>query len=409
MADQHDAGSEAVSLPESVSFDPDEVGECRVLIVDDDALVLEGLHALVARAGLECTTALTAQEVLRIQEADPHSIVIVDRMMPEMDGLDLTKALRARANSPYVYIIMLTVLDTAEDMLAGFAAGVDDYIAKTTSESELLARLHAGRMRVTSENRLRASEARYRELVSTLEQRVAARTATLQALVDDLEAISYNVSHQFRAPLRHISAAAHMLADSPEYATNQVLLSRAERIIGASHELAAMIDDLLAYTSLRDAPMHWQRTSMRELVEEVRSQLPRPAPGVSQHWIVEDLPDVWGDARMLRRLWQQLLSNAAKFSSNQPNAEILVRALSSDTHLTFQVSDNGVGFDSQYSSKLFGPFERLHAQKAFPGHGMGLAIARRLIERHGGAIWAESMPGCGATFYFQLPSHGERR
>lgn len=186
-----------------------------------------------------------------------------DRLMPGMDGLELCRALRDEQESSYIYILMLTVRDAPEDLVTGFAAGADDYLSKSATEAELVARLHAARRRVALEESLRHSQERMREMTVTLEQRVADRTQQLRALVSELESFSYNVSHHLRAPLRHISAAAHLLLEHEQISRNVSANHRVKGIITASHTLGRLVDDMLTYTRLRDAPMQQQTVAMR--------------------------------------------------------------------------------------------------------------------------------------------------
>ena len=179
-------------------------GVYEVLIVDDDPLACEKLQRVISAAGFQCSTALSAAQALELLERRPHPIVLTDRLLPGVDGLELSRKLRNRASRHYQYILMLSALDSLEDVLSGFGAGVDDYLSKQASDAELIARLHAASRRIAIQESLL-------DLNANLEERVHRRTAQLRAIVLELDAFSYTVSHHVRAPLRRISSAAHLL------------------------------------------------------------------------------------------------------------------------------------------------------------------------------------------------------
>jgi len=372
-----------------------------VLIVDDDPLACERLQQLVSSAGFQCSTALSAVQALEILEQSPHPIVLTDRALPGDDGLELSRRLRSRESRHYQYILMLSALDSLEDVLSGFRAGVDDYLSKQASEAELIARLHAACRRIAVEESLL-------ELNATLEERVQRRTAQLRALVLELDSFSYTVSHHLRAPLRRISSAAHLLLTPTGVKSGKGARQRVESIIAAAHSLSRLVDDLLSYTALRSMPMQARPVSTGEIIEEVLAELRASIGSRTVVWDIGPMPTVTVDPMMFVRLWRVLLENAVKFTRVRTEARIAVTAEAADHEWIFEVRDNGVGFDQQYADKLFEVFERLHHMREFEGVGMGLAVARRLVERHGGRVWARGEVGVGATFGFSLPREGGR-
>jgi PAS domain S-box-containing protein len=241
-----------------------------------------------------------------------------------------------------------------------------------------------------------------RRLNEQLEQRVRERTAQLEAANQELEAFSYSVSHDLRAPLRHIASYVEILnneASRLDDANKHHL-----RIISDSAQhMGRLIDALLAFSRMGRAEMRQQRVSLSRIIQEARNQLHQETEGRVIEWRIHPLPNVRADPFMLRQVFINLLSNAIKFTRNRPRARIEIGAEDQKQATVCYVRDNGVGFDMQYAGKLFGVFERLHAAGEFEGTGIGLANVRRIIHRHGGQTWAEGVLDGGASFYFSLP------
>ena len=236
-----------------------------------------------------------------------------------------------------------------------------------------------------------------------LETHVAARTTELTATVAELESFSYSISHDLRAPLRAISGYAAMLREdhaSKLGSDGSNLVLRIEANVG---RMAGLIDGLLAFSRLGRLRPDASSVDTLEMVNSVVLDLQGEAEARKARFAVAALPAVRGDATMLRQVWVNLLSNAIKFSSRNPEPRIGIDAELRADEVVFAVRDNGVGFDQKYANKLFEVFNRLHAADEFPGVGVGLAIVRRIVVRHGGRVWAESKDGEGATFFFSLP------
>jgi PAS domain S-box-containing protein len=241
-----------------------------------------------------------------------------------------------------------------------------------------------------------------REILS-LNQELGKRSAQLEASNKELEAFAYSVSHDLRAPLRHITGFSELLQKS----TASLLDQKGQRYVGiileSAKRMGDLIDDLLAFSRIGRAETHKTTVNLGQLVEETLSDVRQDTDGSNTVWRVGDLPVCYGDRSMLRLVFVNLISNAVKFTRTRAQAEIEIGCLNQEQEeMVVFIRDNGVGFDMKYVSKLFGVFQRLHRPEAFEGTGIGLATVQRIVHRHGGRIWAEGVVDQGATFYFSL-------
>jgi PAS domain S-box-containing protein len=252
---------------------------------------------------------------------------------------------------------------------------------------------------VTERNR---TQQELERLNRELEDRVRSRTEQLEAANKELEAFSYSVSHDLRAPVRHIDGFVKLLERELPPATEKTA-HYLRTIAASSQRMAALIDDLLALSRTGRAPLEMRTVQLRPLVDEVILDLKPDVARRKVEWRIGPLPAVRGDASLLRVVLQNLLDNAVKYTQPQRAAviEIGARRLE-DGETAVYVRDNGVGFDMRYADRLFGVFQRLHRADEFEGTGIGLATARRVIHRHGGRIWGEGEPGRGACFHFTV-------
>ena len=229
----------------------------------------------------------------------------------------------------------------------------------------------------------------------------------MEAANNELEAFSYSVSHDLRAPLRHIDGFVDILQTSAASKLDGESQEHLRTIAEAAKQMGKLIDDLLTFSRMSRVRVKKRTVSLARLVEEARSHLQRETAGRDMDWIIGDLPAVQADPDLLRQVMINLVGNALKYTRTRKNARIEMGSTSTDGEIIFFIRDNGVGFDMRYVDKLFGVFQRLHRATEFEGTGVGLANVRRIIHRHGGRTWAEGAVNKGATFYFSLPKHNE--
>lgn len=241
-------------------------------------------------------------------------------------------------------------------------------------------------------------------LLRSLESRVLTRTSELESAVKELESFSYSVSHDLRAPLRAIDGYVRILMEELGTTLDDESKRLCTVISDSAKNMGKLIDNLLAFSRIGKTSMQLSLVDMKPIIENVFDELTAAIGNVSIDFQVGALPYIMGDTALLKQAWSNLIGNAIKFSSKKDRPQIRINGLQRDNEVLFSIEDNGAGFDMKYADKLFGVFQRLHSQREFDGTGVGLAIVQRIINRHGGKIWAEAEIDKGATFYFTLKS-----
>jgi DNA-binding response OmpR family regulator len=383
----------------------------KVLTVDDSETYLQGLAEALRGDGYEVVLARSGEEALELLAIQPVDCILLDLLMPGIGGEETCRRLKSAPITRDIPTIMLTSLEDREAMIRGLGAGADDYIAKSSDLEVLRARVLAQirRKQFEDENRT-IREQLLRHELETAEARAAQQLAEARAALvgeleqknKELEAFSYSVSHDLRAPLRSIDGFSQALLEDYAGSLDERGLDYLKRVRAAAQRMGELIDDLLQLSRVGRAPLHREPVDLSALVRHVELSLRRMSPERDVTLVVADGLWVDGDQGLLRVALENLLGNAWKFSGKTADPVIEVGVSHAGPTPVYFIRDNGVGFDKTYAGKLFSPFQRLHSEAEFPGTGIGLATVHRIVDRHGGKVWAESEIGRGATFYWTL-------
>ena len=367
----------------------------NILVVDDDSTKRFALKAILAPLGEDVVEASSGADCLRQLLRHEFAVVLLDVRMPLMDGFETAQLIRQRPRSELTPIIFVTALDQAEtDMGRGYDLGAVDFVFAPVNPAILRAKVAVFVELYRAQQELR----RYRTRLETL---VEERTTALTAINRELEAFSYSVSHDLRAPLLAFDGLSRALLDDYGERLDPKAQDYLQRMRRASQTMTSVFDGLQTLFRLTSGEVHREQLDIAQLAREIAEQMKEDHPDAVEIDVAAEMV-ASGDKRLVQILLTNLLNNAWKFTRPTTSPRVAVGTEMVDGERRFFVRDNGVGFDMLYAHRLFGAFQRLHSQSDFPGAGIGLATARRIVNRHGGRIWAEGAVGEGATFYFVL-------
>ncbi len=363
----------------------------NILIVDDEKSIRITLREFLQNEGHEVTVAENADMAMKVLEKEDIDVVMTDIIMPRVTGVDLLKTLR-RA-SPHVQVIMITGEPTLETATESLRAGAFDYIAKPVTK-DLAVKTVGNAMKVKTlddeKRRLEADNLSHRE--------------ELEALVKELEAFTYSVSHDLRAPLRHIDSFSKILRDKYKERLPDHVMGYIDKIIHSASDMQMLIDALLNLSRLGRKELMIRTVDLNKIINAVKAELEPDVENREIEWRIEKIPEVQCDPALIKIVLTNLLSNAVKFTgklTSDARTVIKIKPLP-DGKTGFIVQDNGVGFNMKYAGKLFGVFQRMHRKSEFEGVGVGLATVQRIIARHKGRVYAESEVNKGAVFFIEL-------
>jgi signal transduction histidine kinase len=342
---------------------------------------------------VDCLSRL--DDLLARLERGSFDVLLLDLGLPDSQGL--ATFLRVAGRAPRMPIIIISGATDEELATEAVAHGAQDYLVKGQIDAFLLQRA----IRYAIERKRAESE--IQELNNALERRVAERTSQLEKANKDLESFAYSVSHDLRAPLRGIDGFSQALLEDCADTLDARSIDYLHRVRASAQRMGELIDDLLQLSRVGRADLRRQQVDMSDIARTVVADLRQGDPDRQVDVDIEEALVADVDSRLMRVVLDNLLGNAWKFTANVAQPRIQVRRDSAAEGPVYFVRDNGAGFDIAYVDKLFRPFQRLHRECEFPGTGIGLATTHRIIDRHGGRVWAEGAVGHGATIYFTVP------
>jgi DNA-binding response OmpR family regulator len=384
----------------------------KILAVDDSLTYLEELGEALRDEGYDVICARSGEEAIELLAVQTVDCILLDLLMPGLSGQETCVRIKAAQSVRDVPLIMLTALDDRSAMIQGLSSGADDYISKSSEFEVLKARVRAQirRKQFEDENR-RIREELLRTELEAAEARAARELAATRAVLveelerknRELEAFSYSVSHDLRAPLRSIDGFSQALIEDCADMLSSKSREHLQRVRSAAQRMGELIDDLLQLSRIGRAEIHRSRMNLSEIARTVSSELQRREPERRVEIDIQEgmMADV--DSRLMRVVLENLLGNAWKFTANVPQPRVQFLSERTASGPAFVVRDNGAGFDMAYVEKLFRPFQRLHSATEFSGTGIGLATVHRVVDRHGGRVWAQGSVGGGAAIYFTIP------
>ena len=387
-----------------------DTDQATILLVDDAPEFLMLLEEILSPHYKICLANNGAGAIERAAALPRPSLILLDVEMPGMDGYETLRRLREQPSSSDIPVIFVTGNHDTGDEKRGLELGAVDYITKPPRPAILRVRIHnqlelkRARDALETKNALLAAEIEQRMRAEAetrhMNEILDSRRQALEGAVKNLEAFSYSVSHDLRAPLRTISGYAEMLGESLAAQLNDEDRHILERIIAGARKMDRLILGILEYSRTERLKRKDSMIDMTVMANQVAQEASVTYPTVT--FIIGDLPQVNADQTMVRQIFANLIGNACKFSVKRTDPRVEVGVSEPNGTAEFYVRDNGAGFNLRYAGKLFNLFQRMHSEQEFAGTGLGLAIVKRLIDFHGGRIQSESVPDQQTTFRFTL-------
>ncbi len=374
-----------------------------------DCLTESGFEVLVAEDG--------ESAIEQVKYALPD-LILLDVLMPGIDGFETCRRLKSNRTNKDIPVIFMTALSNAEDKVKGFSVGGVDYITKPFQQQEVLARVTTHLSIRNLQHKLQKQNDRLQQEIverikvekeiKQLNENLKRRTIQLEAVNKELEAFSYSVSHDLRAYVRRLMGFSQVLRNEYENKLDPVGKNYLQHVQAASGQMNQLIDGLLHLSYVTRSEMSFERVNLSNMARQIAASLRQTNPERAVDFVIEEGIMVQGDKRLLKIMLENLLGNAWKYTRKNLVSKIEFGVANNNNQLDntdnalYFIRDNGVGFDMVDADKIFGAFVRLHSDKEYDGTGIGLATVQRIIQRHGGQIWAEAGVNQGATFYFTL-------
>lgn len=367
--------------------------ELSILLVEDDPLQGERMVMLLQSLGQRVRVAESGEMALDLFAAAPLDLVLMDVMLPGIDGFETTRRIKSMCGGRWVPVIYMTALGGCANLVEGLHAGGDDYLVKPVEFEILEAKLRSA-MRTLG---------LYRDLERSRDE-LARTNAALRGANRELECFTYAVAHDLKSPLRAINGYGSLLASSETTRLTEDGRSCLEKILEGTERMDLLIDDLLEYSRVERAPTAFEEIDMGELTSQLiadfSEEIDRNDATVE---LAPSCSSILADRSGLMHALRNLLGNALKFSAGVAHPHIVIDCTSEAGRCHISVCDNGIGFDMHHHDRIFDIFHRLHRDDEYPGTGIGLAIVRKAAERMQGRCWADSSPGQGATFHLEWP------
>jgi two-component system, sensor histidine kinase and response regulator len=390
----------------------------NLLVVDDDQLARQTMDIFLAREGYKVRCAPNGEMALMLAGEDSPELILLDIRLPDMDGFEVCRRLKEDPQTANIPVIFISGLEDVADKVKGFEAGGVDYITKSFQREEVLARLETHLALRRLQRQIEDQNVQLQQEIAKskrAEEALADRTVQLErinreliALNAELDGFTNMASHDMQEPLRTLMAFSDLLRKDLGDSLSEQAAKDLTFITDAAKRMQALIQDLLALSRAGRAPKKREKVSVRECADLALETLAMRVKETGAQIIYDKLPDVWGDSTLITQLYQNLIGNALKFSGDQRPIIQLTFEEREGTQI-FGVKDNGIGIEPNYAREVFKPFRRLHGRAEYEGSGVGLAICRKIVDRHGGKIWVESEPGKGAHFRFTFPHRTKER